>query len=48
MEMLSKGKTSLNSLVGIGSTIYVDGLKEAVVIVELFFYLLSMMNGKQF
>jgi len=34
MEVLIKGKTSLNSLVGIGSKIQVDGLEETVAVVS--------------
>ena len=34
MEVSIKGKTSLNSLVGIGSTIQVDGLEETLTVVS--------------
>ena len=34
MEVLIKGKTSLNILVGIGSKIQVDGLEETIAIVS--------------
>ena len=34
MEVSIKGKTSLNSLVGIGSKIQVDGLEETIVVVS--------------
>ena len=34
MEVSIKGKTSLNSLVGIGSKIQVDGLEETIAIVS--------------
>jgi len=35
MEVLIKGKTSLNSVVGIESKIQVDGLEKAIVVVSL-------------
>ena len=34
MEVSIKGKTSLNSLVGIGSKIQVDGLEETIAVVS--------------